>query len=783
MSALAHMRRRAFRDWTSERLPIQAFLLMAVSITIVSVALIWHQGESIKKSVLAERFGTIARVASHLEAAVEGAGIGSDRDSLAHYLQAEINETMLELGALQAVITDETGTIVASANPAEIGTSEGAEEVRLVLSGAADSMMRPEKGEEERDFAFTIPVTFSAYRGVLHVEESVQELNQEIAAATLESALPALVILLVAAPFAALVAQRVLRRTQLNEQERAWRGRFQSVVQSASDVILIVDGDGLVKYASPATERVLGRDPADVHNSVALDLFHTNDLPALQAALFEAEASPGTVVRSECRVRHNDGHWVSAETHSTNLLEDPAVRGIVYTIRDLSERRALEANLRHQAFHDSLTGLANGVLFNDRLGHALARARRSDNGLAVLALGLDDFKLINDRHGHQAGDAVLAQVGQRILAGIREGDTAARLGGDEFAVLLDDVAPEAVDELCRRIVAVFEQPFRLEDGSVKITASLGVAEGDHLFAGMADLLTCADIAMYASKEAGKGRITVFEPGMRRAANERVEAVTQLRLAIEEGQLYVRYQPIVALPSGGIQSMEALVRWRHPVRGEVMPSEFIPLAEKTGLILPLGEFVLREACRQTRLWQTEDLGMEALAVSVNLSTAQLQDAGLIDAVRSALMDSGLPPASLTLEITESVLALDADETTSRLQDLKDIGVHLAVDDFGTGYSSLSYLRRFPVDFVKIDKSFVDGIGATGPGLALAKSIVRLAHNLQLKTIAEGVEHPQQLTRLTAMGCDGAQGYLFARPLDVKDATDYLRNTAARLSVVR
>jgi EAL domain-containing protein (putative c-di-GMP-specific phosphodiesterase class I) len=341
------------------------------------------------------------------------------------------------------------------------------------------------------------------------------------------------------------------------------------------------------------------------------------------------------------------------------------------------------------------------------------------------------------------------------------------------------VAPEGVAPISARILAAFAEPFEITNGPLKIGASVGVAHGGPDVIDTADFLSCADIAMYAAKDSGRGTLRVFEPGMRMAANERAEATAALRCAIDEGQLELRYQPIVELPSGDIRGMEALVRWRHPVRGEVMPVEFIPLAEKTGLIVPLGEFVLREACRQARIWQLEQHDGEPLSISVNLSAAQLDDVGLLEAVRRALKDSGLPPASLTLEITETVLVNDADATTDRLVELKALGVRLAIDDFGTGYSSLSYLRRFPVDVIKIDKSFVDGLAISGPSLALAKSIVRLAHNLQLKTVAEGVEEQAQRTRLASMGCDLAQGYLFAKPLDAAAATAFLREAATPL----
>jgi diguanylate cyclase (GGDEF)-like protein/PAS domain S-box-containing protein len=746
---------------------------MAFAITIVSGALIWHQGESIKQRVLEERLVAVTRQARIYETTVAAAGIGQDRTAISAYLHPEMAELMVELGAFEALVTDETGRIIGANDPAALGEMEPAHEVALILGGAS-VVMRPERGDETMDFSFAVQIVFPAFRGALLVEEDIQALDASIAESTRESALPSVLILLVMGPLAAVIARRVLSRTQRSEQERAWQDRFQSLVQNASDVILVVDPNGAIQYATPAVERVLGRTAAGVHHAPLIDLIHPSNLEGARSALSNAGETPGHVTSSEYRLLHGDGRWVVAEVHSANLRDDPAVRGTVLTIRDITERKSLEAQLVHQALHDSLTGLANRALFNDRVANAVARARRGDTGLAVVVIDLDEFKLVNDTHGHPAGDAVLAQVGQRLLACIRDGDTVARLGGDEFAILLEGVTRPEVAPISARILAAFAEPVAVNCGPLAIQASVGVAHSDDGMLDTADLLGSADVAMYAAKEGGKGRLVFFEAGMRMAANERVEATAELRVAIDEGQLEVRYQPIVHLPSGVIRGMESLVRWRHPVRGEVMPSEFITLAETTGLIVPLGEFVLRQACRQARAWQLMSDDAEPLTISVNLSAAPLEDDGLMAAVRDALEESGLPPASLTLEITESIFVHDVETTTSRLHELKGLGVRLAIDDFGTGFSSLSYLRRFPVDIIKIDKSFVDGLVTPGPGLALATSIVRLARNLQLETVAEGVEQPEQLALLSAMGCDAAQGYLFARPLDVEAATDYVRD---------
>ena len=347
------------RNTPSASLPTQAFLLMAFSIAIVSIALIWHQGESIKKQVLEERLAAIYRQASIVRAHIGSAGIGADRAAVAAYLQPGMDEMMAELGAIQTVITDETGLIIATSDEEKIGQMEGAEEVRLVLLGEFEFMMRPEIGEGEVDFAFTIPLAFPAFRGTLHVEEDIRELYAAVADATRESALPAVLMLLIVAPLVALVTRRILKQTQQSEQERAWQGRFQSLVQSATDVTLIVDEGGSIQYATPSLERVLGRTPADVHHVPVPDLIHPADLGAAQTALAGATEARGRVTRSEYRMLHGDGRWVFVEVHSVDLRDDPAIRGTVLTIRDSSIRRALEAQLTHQALHDPLTGLAN----------------------------------------------------------------------------------------------------------------------------------------------------------------------------------------------------------------------------------------------------------------------------------------------------------------------------------------------------------------------------------------------------------------------------------------
>jgi len=431
----------------------------------------------------------------------------------------------------------------------------------------------------------------------------------------------------------------------------------------------------------------------------------------------------------------------------------------------LTDAKTVGAML-HQALHDSLTGLPNRALLLDRLTHALER--RGGNGrVGVIFCDLDRFKTVNDSLGHAAGDDLLVAVAARLGDCLRTGDTAARLGGDEFALLLEDVRGEReATAVADRVIEALRAPFELHGREVHVTASLGVVCGD---GGGEELLRNADVAMYRAKAAGKGRWALFEPSMRAEVLERIELEADLQKALPRGELEVHYQPLVALADGSLEAFEALVRWRHPRRGLVMPLAFIPLAEETGLIVELGAWVLDRACHQAAAWKC--------AVSVNLSARQLEQPDLVELVAGALRRSGLRPDLLWLEITETVLMHDTEATIGRLEALKELGVRLAVDDFGTGYSSLRYLRRFPIDLLKMAKPFVDGL-ASREGAALARTIVELGTSLGLRTVAEGIEGPRELAQLRRLGCELGQGYLFARPLTADAATAWLRGAIRR-----
>ena len=430
------------------------------------------------------------------------------------------------------------------------------------------------------------------------------------------------------------------------------------------------------------------------------------------------------------------------------------------TARDVTERRALEDQLAYQAFHDSLTGLANRALFSERITHALERGVRRTNLVAVLFIDLDDFKTVNDSLGHAAGDELLVTVAERIRSSIRPEDTCARLGGDEFAVMVESIThPDGAVTVARRIIGAMAEPLAIAGSDVAVQGSIGIALG---VGGQtaSEIMRSADLAMYRAKSEGKGRYALYEPSMHELVLERLELKADLQRAVLADEFDVHYQPIVTLQNGGIVGVEALVRWKHPDRGLVLPGDFISLAEETGLILPLGRHVLNEACRQAAIWRKR--GHPALGVSVNISAKQLASKSLPLEVTDALARSSLDATALTLEITESTL-LDSPVVVGRLDELRGLGVRIAIDDFGTGYSSLNYLRRFPVDSLKIARAFVEELGTSSEQDRLVAAILRLGSTMGLETVAEGIELEQQRDRLRALKCRYGQGFFYSRPV--------------------
>jgi diguanylate cyclase (GGDEF)-like protein/PAS domain S-box-containing protein len=562
----------------------------------------------------------------------------------------------------------------------------------------------------------------------------------------------------------AAMAEEVHRRRE--------EARFGSLVANASDLITVVDRDGTVRYQSPSIERVLGRPVEDILARPFPELVNPPDRErflAMLASTVVAESKQAL----EFAFVHASGDVRNFEVQSTDLTLDEHVGGIVLNSRDISERKAFEQQLAHQAFHDPVTGLANRALFAERVRHALARARREDRGLAVVFLDLDDFKTVNDSLGHAAGDEALVEVAKRLAGSIRAADTAARFGGDEFALLLEDLdgAQEAADT-AERVLSALEDPLRAAHKELVLHASLGISivapDGT---ANADELIRDADAAMYMAKREGKGGYRIFEPAMHEHVLARLEMRSDLQRAIATEQLELYYQPVVSLMDGEVTGLEALLRWRHPERGLIPPDEFIPLAEETGLIIPIGRWVLREGCRQARRMLDESAPERPLTMSVNLSVKQLQHSDIVADVSDALTESGLDPACLTLEITETVLMADTDLAVERLDDLKALGIQLALDDFGTGYSSLSSLSRFPVDILKMDRSFL-GEGASPAASDLANAVVALGATLNLPVVAEGIERPEQWTALRDLGCALGQGFYFARPMDADRALEFL-----------
>ncbi len=558
---------------------------------------------------------------------------------------------------------------------------------------------------------------------------------------------------------AAVAMGLLLRRTAATQA-----AQFRSLVHHATDLITVVDASGAIRYQSPSAEPVLGRSAEELLGTSYLGSLDAADRAHLDAVFRELAATPGAVATAEYRVRHVDGSWRYVESIVTNRMDDPNVRGLVLNTRDVTDRRALQDELAHQAFHDSLTGLVNRAVFRDRVDHAVARAARLHQQPAVLLLDLDGFKTVNDGLGHDAGDELLVAVGHRLQASGRSIDTVARIGGDEFAILLEDDAQTAgARTVAERVLAVLTTPFQVRGREVFVRASIGIAIA---VAGTTtdELLRNADAAMYAAKRGGKARYEFFVPIMHEEALAKFEVQGDLDRGLAHSEFVLHYQPIVDLASGSVAGVEALVRWRHPTRGLLPPAAFIPIAEETGAIVPLGAWVLGEACRQTAEWRRADPACADLWVSVNLSTRQLLEANLVTAVRESLRASGLEPSALMLELTEGSLMQGITETAVKLRELKELGVRLAIDDFGTGASSLSYLRRFPIDLLKIDKSFVDELGADDPeGPLLVHAILDIARTLHVETIAEGIEQEHQLHGLREAGCRTGQGFLFARPL--------------------
>ena len=568
------------------------------------------------------------------------------------------------------------------------------------------------------------------------------------------------------------MAVDISERRVAEEALRASEERYALAAQSVNDGLWDWNLKTNEVYYSQRWKEMLGCDNGEI-GTTPFEWFrrvHPDDLANVQTALQEHLEGLTATFEIEHRMRHKDRgyRWVLSRGLAVRNGDNRAYR-MVGAQTDTTQRKLAEEQLIHEALHDALTGLPNRSLFIDRLGHRLKHKRREKDKLfAVLFLDLDRFKLINDSMGHGPGDELLVETARRLEKSVRPGDTVARLGGDEFAILLEDVT-DAADAavVATRIQVALKESVRVGGQEIVCSASIGIAMGMTGYEKAEDVLRDADTAMYRAKSQGRARAEVFDTTMHARAVVLLQMETELRQAIERGEFVAHYMPIVSLESGRITGFEALVRWNHPQRGFVSPFDFINVAEEAGLIIAIDRWVLREACRQLKEWQGHFPEGDRLTVSVNLSGRQFRQSDLVDAVTGALRDTGLSATSLAVEITEGVLIDNAEAAGQMLRNLRERGVQIYLDDFGTGYSSLSYLHRFPIDAVKIDRSFVSRIGAKREGHEIVRAIVTLAHNMGMRVIAEGVETGDQLGELRMLKCGYGQGYLFSKPVSAEE----------------
>ena len=574
------------------------------------------------------------------------------------------------------------------------------------------------------------------------------------------------------------------------EQRKRTEYRYTLAAQGANDGLWDWDVETGRVYYSPRWKAMLGYDEGEIGDGLAewLDRVHADDLPRLRADIDLHLRHDKENLSSEFRIRHRDGQyrWVLCRGIAVKDPERDTLRA-AGSLTNITDRKLAEEQLRFEALHDSLTGLANRSLLADRLTHSLARANRDpENRFALLYIDLDEFKVINDSLGHQIGDKLLIEVARRLSACARKvdtiaripGDHVARIGGDEFVMLLEDLAaPEDALRVAERIHAALAEPFNLGAHDLVARGSIGVATSDGRYARPEEVLRDADIALYQAKQAGKSCTCVFDPQMHQRAMTRWSTETELRRAIERDEFEVHYQPIVD-GTGQLAALEALVRWRHPVRGLVMPDAFISVAEETGLIVPLGKLVLTNACRQLRRWQREIPSLVQMAVGVNISHRQFVSPAVVDDVARILDETGLQPQSLRLEVTETAAMQNAAQTIETMARLRAMGILIYMDDFGTGYSSLSQLQRMPLDALKIDRAFVKDMNRDETSRSIVDSIIALAHTMSLRVIAEGVETAEQAARLADSGCDYLQGYHFGRPMPVGEVALFVERREAR-----
>ncbi len=594
----------------------------------------------------------------------------------------------------------------------------------------------------------------------------------------------------------------VYQHLQLNRIRKHLAERdelFRLVSENAADMIALVDSQGHRLYNSPAYKSVLGYGIEELSNTSSIEQIHPDDRERVVEAMEKARKT-GRGERLEYRIRHKDGTWRVLES-TANAVRDAKgeIEKFVIVNRDITDRKRAEDMVAHSSFYDRLTNLPNRVLFLQRLQHALALSRRhSGYKFAVLLIDIDEFKLFNDSLGHAIGDELLVLIGQRLTASLRKfdtisrdrlgrekdvaDDTLARLGGDEFTVLLEDIRdPSDAIRVAERIKSKLATPFVINGQEVVITASTGIVLNSPRYSEAKDVLRDADIAMYRAKQAGKARYQVFDTTMHASALKRLNLETELRRALEKNEFVTYYQPIISFETGKVSGFEALTRWQRPT-GIVSPAEFMAVADETGLILPMNQALMREACLQLREWNRQFSPDSSMTMSVNITPRQFAQPDLVSDIARIIKDTGIEPASMQLEIMETIAMGDAERANMLLSELSSLGVRLSIDDFGTGYSSLSRLQRFPVDNLKIDRSFISGIDKDAETLEIVKVIVTLAHNLGLKIVAEGVETIEQANLLKQLKCEYAQGYYYSKPAAHEEITNFLAGRLAAAASV-
>lgn len=565
----------------------------------------------------------------------------------------------------------------------------------------------------------------------------------------------------------------LLKQTEISESLR-------SILDSMGDAVIVADEDKNFLVFNPAAERMFGTQAADLvthHHSSELKLYQSDGVTPFHPKQLPLERSiQGEEVNDvEMFVRQDqvaNGIWVMATARPLKN-KNGLLKGGVIVCRDITERKRVEQQLLHEALHDGLTGLANRALFTDRLERAIALANQGNYLFAVLFLDLDRFKVINDSLGHMVGDQLLIAIARRLETCLRSGDLIARLGGDEFAILLEDIKDtNYATQVAERVQKDLMQPFHIDGHEIFAATSIGIAFSTNNYQLPQELLRDADTAMYHAKSLGKSRYQIFDTAMHIKAVALLQLETDLRRALERHEFQVYYQPIVSLQNQKLSGFEALLRWNHPEQGLISPTEFIPIAEETGLIIPLGAWVLREACHQMQAWQLEFPAAADLTISVNISGKQFSQPNLVKQIRKILQETELDPRRLKLEITESRFMENMESTVAMLLELQALGIQLSMDDFGTGYSSLSYLNRFPINTLKIDRSFISSVDTDAEKLEIIRTVVLLAWNLGMDVVAEGVETAEQFAQLKTLKCESGQGYFFSKPVDSTTAQNLI-----------